>query len=58
MTQPPLTAHLPACVYADPREKGGLYWGYITRMAPSLQALVEQCPFPGGYDMTVGTSGG
>ncbi|KAI3429714.1 hypothetical protein D9Q98_005799 [Chlorella vulgaris] len=40
----------------DPREKAGLYWGYITRIAPSLQAMVNQCPFPGGYDMTVGTS--
>ncbi|KAL4450208.1 hypothetical protein ABPG77_010877 [Micractinium sp. CCAP 211/92] len=40
----------------DPREKAGLYWGYITRIAPSLTAMVEQCPFPGGYDLVVGTS--
>lgn len=40
----------------DPRERGGLYWGYITRIAPSLQAMLEQCPFYGGYSLTVGTS--
>ncbi|PSC74008.1 methyltransferase C9orf114-like protein isoform X2 [Micractinium conductrix] len=40
----------------DPRERAGLYWGYLTRMAPSLAALREQCPFSGGYDLVVGTS--
>ena len=45
----------PRC--ADPRERAGLYWGYLTRMAPSLAALREQCPFSGGYDLVVGTSG-
>lgn len=42
---------------ADPRERGGHYWGYITRIAPGLAALREGCPFPGGYDLVVGTSG-
>ena len=44
---------------ADPRERAGLYWGYTTRIVPSLAALLDpaQCPFEGGYDLTVGTSG-
>ena len=44
---------------ADPREQAGLYWGYTTRIVPSLAALLDpaQCPFEGGYDLTVGTSG-
>lgn len=52
-------AYLPACLRAtaDPREQGGHYWGYITRIAPGLAALRDGCPFPGGYDLVVGTSG-
>lgn len=42
---------------ADPREAGGHYWGYITRIAPGLAQLRDGCPFPGGYDLVVGTSG-
>jgi methyltransferase len=41
---------------AAPRERRGAYWGYITRIAPSLQAALEECPFDGGYDLTIGTS--
>ncbi|GAB4822595.1 hypothetical protein N2152v2_009641 [Parachlorella kessleri] len=41
---------------SEPREKGGLYWGYVTRLAHSLQDMMESCPFPGGYDLKVGTS--
>ena len=41
----------------DPREAGGLYWGYATRIAPTWDAMLRQCPFPGGYDLTLGTSG-
>ena len=47
----------PCTSAADPRERGGHYWGYLTRIAPSLHAMLEQCPFAGGYDLTVGTSG-
>lgn len=61
----PLPAHRviaapPATPSADPRERAGLYWGYTTRIAPSLAALTDpaHCPFEGGYDLTVGTSGG
>lgn len=30
---------------AAPREEKGLYWGYTTRVAPSLKEALEQCPF-------------
>mmetsp|Transcript_16961 Transcript_16961/g.37039 ORF Transcript_16961/g.37039 Transcript_16961/m.37039 type:complete len:531 (-) Transcript_16961:132-1724(-) len=41
-----------------PREDDGTYWGYTTRMASSLKAVLDECPFPdqGGYDLKVGTS--
>lgn len=32
---------------AEPREAGGLYWGYTTRLAHNLQDMLETCPFPG-----------
>lgn len=39
-----------------PREKAGYYWGYSTRSASSLSAVLTECPFDGGYDLTIGTS--
>lgn len=39
-----------------PREEAGIYWGYTTRLASSLQDVFTQCPFTGGYDCTIGTS--
>ncbi len=39
-----------------PREERGYYWGYNVRIAPSLSAVFTECPFPGGYDVTFGTS--
>ena len=39
-----------------PREKVGYYWGYSVRSASSLSALITECPFDGGYDLTFGTS--
>lgn len=30
---------------AAPREEEGLYWGYTTRVAPTLKDAIEQCPF-------------
>jgi predicted SPOUT superfamily RNA methylase MTH1 len=41
---------------AEPREQTGVYWGYTARMAPSLRNVWEDCPFPGGYDLKIGTS--
>ncbi|XP_037518995.1 putative methyltransferase C9orf114 homolog [Rhipicephalus sanguineus] len=46
------TAVSPSC----PRTEAGLYWGYEVRVARSLGAVLAECPFPGGYDITLGTS--
>ena len=35
----------------------GTYWGYTVRRADSIQAVLDQCPYPEGkYDLTIGTS--
>ncbi|CAJ1969382.1 unnamed protein product [Cylindrotheca closterium] len=39
-----------------PRENDGTYWGYTTRMASSINAVFDECPFEGGYDLKIGTS--
>lgn len=39
-----------------PREEAGYYWGYASRQASSLSAVFTECPFDGGYDVSVGTS--
>mmetsp|Transcript_21562 Transcript_21562/g.45348 ORF Transcript_21562/g.45348 Transcript_21562/m.45348 type:complete len:525 (-) Transcript_21562:147-1721(-) len=39
-----------------PRDEDGIYWGYTTRMASSISAIFDECPFDGGYDLKVGTS--
>ncbi len=39
-----------------PRQEAGLYWGYETRVAGSLAEVFSGCPFPEGYDVTIGTS--
>ncbi len=39
-----------------PRQEAGLYWGYETRVAGSLGEVFSGCPFPEGYDLTIGTS--
>ena len=41
---------------STPREEGGYFWGYNVRPARSLSAVFTECPFPGGYDVTFGTS--
>ena len=41
---------------AAPREDNGMYWGYTVRMADSLKAALEECPYEGGYDLKIGTS--
>ena len=41
---------------SEPREKQGWYWGYSVRLAESLSAVLTECPFDGGYDLTFGTS--
>ena len=32
------------------------YWGYSVRVANSLQAVFNECPYPEGYDLKLGTS--
>jgi hypothetical protein len=39
-----------------PRETDGTYWGYTTRMAQSIKNVLDECPYPGGYDLKIGTS--
>lgn len=39
-----------------PREDDGTYWGYTTRLATSINAVFDECPFEGGYDLKIGTS--
>lgn len=39
-----------------PREDNGTYWGYSTRLADSINAVFDECPFEGGYDLKIGTS--
>ena len=39
-----------------PREEGGYYWGYNVRQASSLSSVFTECPYDGGYDVSVGTS--
>jgi len=41
---------------SQPRQQNGTYWGYTTRIAPSLGAIFDQCPYPNGYDVKIGTS--
>lgn len=39
-----------------PREDNGMYWGYMTRLASSINDVFDGCPFEGGYDLKIGTS--
>jgi predicted SPOUT superfamily RNA methylase MTH1 len=39
-----------------PRTSAGLYWGYQTRLAAGMQSVWDECPFVGGYDLTIGIS--
>ncbi|KAK4543447.1 hypothetical protein LTR36_005590 [Oleoguttula mirabilis] len=39
-----------------PREEAGYYWGYSVRQASSLSAIFTDCPYDGGYDISIGTS--
>ncbi|EDV28159.1 uncharacterized protein TRIADDRAFT_53475 [Trichoplax adhaerens] len=46
-------------VSADaPRMDAGIYWGYRVRVARSLGAAITECPYEGGYDLSIGTSDG
>jgi methyltransferase len=40
----------------QPTTKEGYYWGYTTRQATSLSAILSECTYPNGYDFVIGTS--
>jgi methyltransferase len=40
----------------DPREQKGYYWGYTVRQCGGLTDVFTECPFDGGYDISIGTS--
>ncbi|KAI9046809.1 hypothetical protein LZ554_008890 [Drepanopeziza brunnea f. sp. 'monogermtubi'] len=40
----------------DPREEAGYYWGFNVRKAGSLSDVFTECPYEGGYDVTIGLS--
>lgn len=40
----------------EPRRETGVYWGYTVRIAHSISEIFTKSPYPGGYDLTVGTS--
>lgn len=39
-----------------PRSETGIYWGYSVRLASSLSEIFSKCPYPEGYDLSIGTS--
>lgn len=40
----------------QPTVDTGIYWGYTVRIAESISKVFSKCPYPGGYDLTIGTS--
>lgn len=34
----------------------GTYWGYTVRIAASIKAVFDECPYAEKYDLTIGTS--
>ncbi|CAM9190506.1 unnamed protein product [Lampetra fluviatilis] len=57
-TRYPVTRTRPGRVVAPhvPRTRAGIYWGYTVRLASGLGDVFTECPFKGGYDLTIGTS--
>jgi predicted SPOUT superfamily RNA methylase MTH1 len=57
-TKPQWTEALVAEAVAPsaPREEVGYYWGFSVRRAGSLSSVFTECPFDGGYDLSIGTS--
>jgi methyltransferase len=39
-----------------PREESGYFWGFNIRKATSLSEVFTECPYDGGYDVSIGTS--
>jgi predicted SPOUT superfamily RNA methylase MTH1 len=40
----------------EPREESGYFWGFSIRRAESLSDVFTECPYDGGYDVSIGTS--
>ena len=38
------------------RDEDGMFWGYTTRLASSINTIFAKSPYKGGYDLRVGTS--
>lgn len=41
---------------STPKNESGIYWGYTVRNAQSINEVFTKCPYPGGYDLKIGTS--
>lgn len=41
---------------STPKNESGIYWGYTVRNAESINEVFTKCPYPGGYDLKIGTS--
>lgn len=41
---------------SEPVKLEGYYWGYTVRLATCIKAVFDECPYPEGYDLTIGTS--
>ena len=52
----PKSEHAEAVAPTEPREVDGYYWGYTVRRCESLSTVFTECPFDGGYSVSVGTS--
>lgn len=37
----------------EPREKMGTYWGYTTRLASGLGAVLNECPYEVRFDSSL-----
>lgn len=40
---------------STPTRQQGIYWGYSVRLATSIKAVFDGCPY-GSYDLRIGTS--
>jgi methyltransferase len=52
----PKTNFAEAVAPDEPREVDGYYWGYTVRRCESLSTVFTECPFDGGYSVSIGTS--
>jgi hypothetical protein len=44
------------CAATAPIEELGFAWGYTVRQADSISKVLLDCPYEGGYDLSIGTS--